>query len=169
MVEITYKEDCNVLLDEEVVPLMLQYTWYVSKSRGKKYLKTTIYKPRKHGIYLHNLIAGEKKAGHSFYFLDGNSLNLQRKNILQIPHYLHRYLRVPQFQEKTSAYRGVFLRSGKFIAQISFNKKIMFLGSFQDEMSAALTYDLKALELFKENAVTNLIDNPYILVKANNE
>lgn len=165
MIKVVYKENCNVLVDEEIMPLMSQYKWYVSKSRGKKYLKTTIYKPRKQSIYLHNLIAGERKAGHSFYFMDGNTLNLQKDNILQIPNFIHRYLRVFQFQKKSSVYRGVYFRSGKYIAQISFNKKPMYLGTFDDEKNAAICYDLKALELFKENAQTNLINNPYVLSK----
>lgn len=161
MAKITIENNCTILIDDDDISLLDKYKWHTCKSRGKKYLRTTIYKPRKQDLYLHNLIIGERKIGHSFYFVDGNPLNLQKENIIQIPNFTSRHLNASASPKKTSIYRGVYLNGGKYVAQISFKKKLEYIGRFQNEVHAAISYDLKSLELHKEFAKTNIIVNPY--------
>lgn len=62
---------------------------------------------------------------------------------------------------KTSQYVGVSYQPKQafksWSATLGFNGKHIYLGSFVDELSAASAYDKKALELYGENAKTNLI------------
>lgn len=52
-------------------------------------------------------------------------------------------------------YKGVSLWAGKYIASIGHNNKNFHLGRFDKAEDAARAYDLKAIELFKHEAVTN--------------
>lgn len=53
-------------------------------------------------------------------------------------------------------YCGVYLTANKtFLAQIRFHSKTVFIGIYKTALEAAIAYDLKALELFGENAKTN--------------
>lgn len=161
MAKITLENNSTILIDDDDISLLYKFKWHSCKARGKTYLRTTIYKPKKQDLYLHTLIVGSRKVGHTFYFVDGNSLNLQKDNIIQIPHFTSRHLVASGYPKKTSIYRGVHLNGGKYVAQISFKKKLEYIGRFQNEVHAAISYDLKALELHKEFAKTNIIANPY--------
>lgn len=57
----------------------------------------------------------------------------------------------------SSKFKGVCFRSDikKWTANISKNKKIFRLGIFVEEIEAAKAYDLKALELYGRDAMTN--------------
>jgi hypothetical protein len=57
-------------------------------------------------------------------------------------------------RKKLSKYRGVTYRDNKWIARI---KKIT-LGYFDTEIEAALTYNKAAKEMFKDNAILNIIE-----------
>lgn len=52
-------------------------------------------------------------------------------------------------------YRGIFLRSGKYCAQIRHQGQSYYLGSFVTPEEAAIAYDRKAQELFGEFACLN--------------
>jgi hypothetical protein len=57
----------------------------------------------------------------------------------------------------TSKYKGVSWHSGrnKWHTQIKINKKVIFLGQYDNEIEAAKVYDNKAIELFGEYATLN--------------
>lgn len=57
----------------------------------------------------------------------------------------------------TSRYKGVYWhnQNKKWIARITYNKKLMYLGSFKNEIKAALTYDEAAKKYFGEFANPN--------------
>lgn len=56
---------------------------------------------------------------------------------------------------KLSKYKGVYIRKNRWYAVIGHNYKRINIGSFKDEVSAAMAYDKKALELFGEFACLN--------------
>jgi hypothetical protein len=61
---------------------------------------------------------------------------------------------------KTSKYVGVSLEkaSQKWIAHITYNRKMYHLGTFINEEDAAKAYNQKAIEFFGENARINIIE-----------
>lgn len=61
--------------------------------------------------------------------------------------------------DASSQYLGVSFRKdrGKWSAKIYFNKKRIFIGNFNTEKEAAEAYNLKAVELFAEKVVLNVI------------
>ncbi len=58
-------------------------------------------------------------------------------------------------KRKHYKYRGVRKHRNKWVANISFGRKNVFLGLFHIEEEAARCYDLKSIELHGEFAVTN--------------
>jgi hypothetical protein len=62
-----------------------------------------------------------------------------------------------KFKNNTSGYKGVssYKDTGRFIAYICPDKKKKHLGIFDTAEDAARAYDMKALELFGEYALTN--------------
>jgi hypothetical protein len=54
----------------------------------------------------------------------------------------------------SSQYKGVYLdkKTGKWRAMIQYNRTKYYLGSFSEEKDAALAYNQKATEFFKEFA-----------------
>lgn len=163
MKKIQVKNSVDILVDDEFYQLTASYKWNICKSRDKQYARATIYHPKKKDIYLHHLILGGLKSGHSAYFIDGNTLNCQENNIIQVPFHTKSHIKKCTFLNKTSMYRGVFLKFGMFISAITYMSKTSYLGVFKTEKEAAIAYDLKAIELYKEFAKTNIMINPYFL------
>jgi hypothetical protein len=64
-------------------------------------------------------------------------------------------------KHKGSYYRGVYKTNKGWIAKISMNGVIQIMGPFDSEELAAKKYDTKALEIKKEKAVLNILENPY--------
>ncbi|KAM7459004.1 hypothetical protein BLSTO_00223 [Blastocystis sp. subtype 1] len=59
----------------------------------------------------------------------------------------------------TSGYRGVYSRSGKWNAQIQYNGKKVYLGSYSSEEEAAHAYDIAAKRYHGSKAVLNFHTN----------
>ena len=90
-------------------------------------------------------IKGDFQEEKDSYFYDDISRNIQgnKKNV-----------------EKTSKYVGVSFRKNnkKWIAKISYQRKLYFLGAYYTEEEAAQAYNKKALELYGSNAKLNKLD-----------
>jgi hypothetical protein len=56
---------------------------------------------------------------------------------------------------KTSQFKGVYRKDGKWAAQIVDNKKKKYLGTFGSEQEAARVYNVAAKDRFGEFAVLN--------------
>lgn len=59
----------------------------------------------------------------------------------------------------TSQYIGVYKKGSKWGGHISFNNTMTYLGAFATEVEAAKAYNLKAIELYGDNANLNHIDD----------
>jgi len=132
-----------------------QYKWHVIKYKNTSYART-----QKNGksIRMHRLITGAPShllVDHR----DSNGLNNRRSNLRPCTHQENVYNRRPR-PGSTSRYKGVYRKktSKKYVANIRNNGKILFLGRFDDEIEAAIAYDIKAMELFGEFAYLNFPD-----------
>jgi hypothetical protein len=163
MKKIQLKNNVEILVDDEFYSDLINHKWNICKTKGKNYVRTTIYHPKKQDIYLHHLVLGGLIKGHTALFIDGNSLNCQKENLNQIPFHTKLHIRPNHITNKTSKYRGVYLNKGKFISAIQMDGKLNYLGKFITEKEAAIKYDLKAIELYKQFAITNIISNPYFI------
>ena len=99
--------------------------------------------------------------GQQVDHIDGNGLNNTKEN-LRIATSSQNCSNVKKYffrngKKVTSKYKGVNFhkRMKKWQASIRYNKKLIHLGTFDDEIEAAKAYDKKAKELFKEFAILN--------------
>lgn len=164
MKKIQLKNGLEVLVDDEIYREVVNHKWNICKVKGKSYVRTTIYFPKKQDIYLHHIVLGGLTKGYTALFVDGDSLNCQKENLIQVPFHTKSHIRPCNFVNKTSKYRGVYERRGKYISSIQMGGKLNYLGKFISEKEAAIKYDLKAIELYKQFAITNIITNPYFVL-----
>ncbi len=153
MIEILLTQGKVALIDDEDYELVSQYKWYAHNRHGYWYATHTDNKNKK-VISMHRLIMGvpkEKLVDHQ----NRNTLDNRKENlrICTRSQNLMNQKRV----NGTSKYKGVFWykRHSKWNAYISFNKKRLHLGYFENEIDAAKAYDKKAKELFGEFALSN--------------
>lgn len=151
----------TIILDEEDLPLIKNYSWRVEP--GRHYVRSFIVKtkttPQKH-VSLHRLILGLDGVGKPHVDhknrnpLDNRKCNLRTCTIGQ------NNINSKATRSKTG-YRGVFYAVDKIygkiriVARIGFHKKNIHLGVFKDERSAALAYNEAAIKIHGEFAVLN--------------
>jgi hypothetical protein len=107
---------------------------------------------------MHRFILNAKKE-YVIDHIDGDALNNQKKNLRICTHAENmRNSQIPI--NNTSGYKGVSYnkRYKKWEAHISFNNKLLNLGSFNDPVDAARAYNAAALKYHGEFAKLNKID-----------
>jgi len=129
-----------------------QYKWHVKKDKNKYYAES-----QKNGknIKMHRLITCAPE--HLFVdHRDHNGLNNRRWNLRLCTRAENMHNQRPQ-QGGTSKYKGVCRnkRARKYVSQIGMNGTRKTIGYFDDEIEAAISYDLKAMELFGEFGYLN--------------
>ncbi len=90
----------------------------------------------------------------------GDSLDNRRENLRLATHSQNQCNKRKTRSKTSSRYRGVYFdkRRTRWQAYIKYNGKRKYLGSFGDEMEAALAYDRAAREYHKEFARLNFTD-----------
>lgn len=78
---------------------------------------------------------------------DGNGLNNCRKN-LRVCTKQQNNMNTKKRSNRSSKYKGVHFRAGRWLAQIQVAGKKKHLGTFEEEADAALAYNFAATELF---------------------
>lgn len=141
-----------VLVDDEDYERAMQYSWYFYCG---KYAATSYREKGKNPktLLMHRFILppGSKIVDH----INHNGLDNRKEN-----------LRICTYQENSrnqkskvgsSKYKGVSFHKtqNKFFAYIRHNGKLMYLGRFDTQEMAAITYNAKAKELFGEFAFLN--------------
>lgn len=130
-----------------------RFKWFAASSRGRFEARRW---ERKDGgkrsiLRMHVFVSGCSPVDHR----DGNSLNNQRENLRPCTPVTNGQNR--RIQHHSSRFKGVSFwnRRGKFGSFIRVNRKLVFLGWFDDEREAAKKYDHAAITHFGEFARTN--------------
>lgn len=140
------------IVDAEDYPYLSRFKWHAVKCKNGWYAHTQINGRRK---LMHRLILGSLRGDRTDH-RDGNGLNNRRDNIRKCSVIQnargYRTLR----SSKPTPYRGVtLLSSGKWQAKITVCGSEKYLGSFKDDRSAAMCYDVAARRHFGEFASPN--------------
>lgn len=138
----------KVLIDDEDFDRLSKFNWYASKTVVRRNMFH-------YNISIANEIMRQDRS-IMFDHADRNFLNNQKYNLRQANQSKNSMNKAKQLGF-TSKYKGVCWskRSNKWKAQIKFNGKCIHLGFFMSEEFAALAYNNKAVELFKEFACLN--------------
>ena len=120
----------------------------------KNYLGFKDGKAKYKEVYLHRMIMSPPSKMQVDH-INGNKLDNRRKN-LRLCTAGDNSRNKAQFKGK---YKGVYLnkKSNKWVAQITFNYKVMNLGTYKKIEDAALAYNKKAKELHGNFAFINKI------------
>jgi len=147
------------LVDDEDYDLVMHYRWHVyekirtdTRNNGP-YAQAGIRLDdgRQTTIRMHKLITGWPMTDHE----DGNGLNNQRYN-LRPANQSQQSMNRRSFAGSSSQFKGVSLKkNGRWCAYIQLNGKFTHLGTFADELEAALAYDAAARQLHGKFARLN--------------
>jgi hypothetical protein len=145
------------IIDDEDFELLNQYTWYPdvplfkNTIYAKGWVKTKYVKMHRFIMESHNHNIDKQDIDHE----DHNGLNNQKENLRICTPKQNSYNSIIPKSSITSSYKGVDFvkRNNKFRVRISG----MHIGYFDNEIDAALAYNNKAIELYKEFAYLNVI------------
>ena len=143
------------LVDESDYELVMQYRWHIQEDKRPGHQAGPYARAWMGGkqIFMHTLITGYFRVDHA----DGNGLNNRRSNLrpATAAQNLANTHRRPA--GGTSRYAGVSRQSNstRWVARITYEGTILYLGSFVSEEEAALAYDKAARELYGEFARPN--------------
>jgi hypothetical protein len=141
------------LVDDEDYPLACMYKWATSDDG---YVFHRVYHGTTHSkIYLHRLIMRPK--GHQIVDHINRIKNDNRRSNLRITSLSNNSQNAYRKTKVSSMFIGVCFdkKADKFRADIRFKGKRFGLGFYIDPIDAAAAYDVKALELFGKDALTN--------------
>lgn len=164
IVHIPLKNGLEATISESKMAIAADFSWRLrkhSRMEGKYYAEATVpeeyrgqFKHRTES--LHRVITGAPD-GVQVDHKNGNGLDCTDDNLRFATHSQNTSNR--HYKNKTG-YRGVsrIWKSSRFSAQIEYQGKTMYLGSFDTAREAAKRYNEKALELFGEFAILNEIE-----------
>jgi len=145
-------QDRFTIVDAEDYDRLNQHKWHVCKSHRSIYAGRN---SKRRLIRMHRVLLNAPP-GRIVDHRDGNGLNNRKHNLRLCTHQENNYNKRP-YLGTTSRFKGVFWhkRENKYSAGIRKNGKRYYLGCFDDEIEAAVVYDIKAMELFGEFAYFN--------------
>jgi hypothetical protein len=138
-------------VDDDDFERVSMHNWYFY---GNGYLVTSI---KGRNIRLHRFIMNAPM-GMDVDHINGDSLNNSKTNLRICTHQENQMNQTPR-KCGTSKYKGVHwgTRDKKWISKIMIDGNTINLGYFNNEIEAALAYNVKAQELFGEYARLNII------------
>jgi len=161
--EIPLSRGMVALVDECDYERVSQFKWYAMKHPKRKiwYAARNIFSQntgRKRTQHLHRFIMNDCDSPNIDH-KDGDGLNCRRSN-LRPATVSQNMMNVGPMKNNKSGFRGVCWHkvANKWMAQIKFNGKLIYLGCFVSAEDAARAYDAKAKALFGEFAKPNIID-----------
>jgi hypothetical protein len=142
------------LVDDEDYGWLSQWKWCFLKEGYAVRAKRI---PNNGLVYMHREIL-QTPPGIETDHINGNKLDNSRKN-LRICTTSKNQANGDKAPSNCSGYKGVSWskKEKKWRAQITHDKKVLFLGSFVNPKVAAQAYDKAAVELFGEFAKTNFV------------
>jgi len=140
------------IVDAEDYDWLVQYKWHCRHNRNKFYAYRN--KARK-TISMHRQLIGDTNALLVDH-IDGNGLNNRKSNLRICTAAQNTYNKHPR-SNSHSRYKGLtwHKRNKRWEVQIIKSSKRTFIGSFDNELNAAMAYDRKAEQLFGEFAYLN--------------
>lgn len=147
------------VVDERDFAALSQHKWLYHDGgyafRKGKISEGQLYKTR---IYMHRQVMGFPE-GLEIDHIGGDGLDNRRSELRPCTKLQNQQHRIRKRKNTSSKYRGIswHTKSQKWCAAIVKDKKSRFLGSFTNEVEAALAYNRAATELFGEFASLNKV------------
>ena len=149
------------IVDPEDYERLAKYKWFAIRfERGYYALRRAKdSKGRQRNVRMHREIMGEPK-GKIIDHINHNGLDNRKANLRVVTSQQNTWNKRKQRGGYSSRYKGVswFKRLGKWQVRITYNGKSIFIGYFDDQITAARAYDAKAAELYGDYAALNFPD-----------
>ena len=137
-------------IDDEDYKKVSKYKWGLS---GKGYVSKSIKIGEKwHSLYLHRFLLNTL---NEIDHIDRNPLNNQKENLRIVTRSQNNMNKCKQKGKWSSSFKRVSKVKNNWTARTCLNEKFYCLGTFENEIDAAIAYNKKALELFGEYAYLN--------------
>lgn len=163
IVHIPLKDGFEATFSKNKMSIAALFTWRLWRGGGKCYAEAKVPEEYREQFglrtMLHRVVTGAPK-GIQVDHKNGDGLDCTDGN-----------LRFATYSQNTSnrryknetGYRGVskIWKSSRFSAQIEYQGKTMYLGSFDEASDAARRYNVAAVKYFGEFAIINLFDDDY--------
>lgn len=157
MKEIPLTQGKVALVDEEDMPMLLLHSWHASAGPHCQfyYARATVgVRPHQTALMMHRYILGAKP-GEIVDHINRDSLDNTKSN-LRICTNSQNHANIIRNRDNTTGYKGVYLSlRGYWVARIQKESKRVWLGYYSSPQEAAMVYDLAAISLFGEFALTN--------------
>lgn len=136
------------LVDDEDFEELSKYKWYYSCG----YARRTGPRPRQERIYMHRTIMNPPK-DKLIDHINHDTLD-NRKNNLRISTKSTNGMNRGKNKNNSSGYKGVHFKKdkNKWCARITIERKIIFLGYFNNPLDASLAYNNAAINIHKDFA-----------------
>lgn len=163
MKEIKLTKGQVTLVDDDDFDWLNQWSWYADKIGGTFYVKRRIYlgringKGRGRSIYIHREIMQPSK-GKRIDHKDGDGLNNQKHNLRECTH-TENMRNAKSRRVFSSKYHGVHWDKAreKWSVTIMADRKLFYIGRFNDENQAALAFNEAAKKHHGEFASLNIL------------
>ena len=152
------------IVDEADFENLSKYKWFAAKS-GRSFYANRMIKSNETGrrqlvVQMHRQILNVKD-GEFVDHINHNGLDNRRANLRIVNKEQNTWNKRKQRGNYSSKYKGVSWHKmdKRWQARIRYKGKPMCIGYFDNQKSAAMAYDDKAKELFKEYAALNFPDS----------
>lgn len=161
MIEVSLSQGAVALVDDIDAELVRRYSWQLLRSRSVSFhARTHAHKRdgKRHTVLMHRMILGDPILGEpdgAIDHINGDGLDNRRANLRFANH--HQNGGNSRTRGGSSIYKGVSWKKeyGRWSAQIGEAGKTVYLGYFDDEVSAAIAYDAAARRVFGPFAALN--------------
>jgi hypothetical protein len=156
MIEIELSKGKVTIVDDDCPIEILHEKWHYLK-KGYAY-RTKYINGKKYATYMHREIMGAPNKIQVDH-INGDKLDNRKEN-LRLCTASENAMNKNKAINNTSGFKGVYFQKAtlKFMARISFNNKMLYLGLFESAKEAAITYNEAAVKYHGEFANLNKID-----------
>jgi hypothetical protein len=142
------------IVDPEDYERLMQYKWFAKRFKGRFYAGRTV---KKRTVRMHQAIIGDVE-GKIIDHINHNGLDNRKANLRFATMQQNSWNQRKSRGNYSSRYKGVAWSKSrkKWRTRITLNGRVIFIGHFDDERTAAMAYDARAKELFGDYAAPNL-------------